>query len=1074
MRFLPSTLLLAAAALAADKGRPSLKNAVYKNPKASVEDRVADLLSRMTIEEKASQLLQGDIRNWMNETTNALNQTGLEWSTRYRGSAFYVGVPVPNEWLTKHIKAAQDYIQKETYLGIPAFVQTEGLHGFLAHNATIFSSPIGLGCSWNPSLVEEMAAAIAKEARALGVNQLFAPVADLARELRHGRVEEMYSEDGLLAGEFARAYVKGAQSAGVSAMVKHFAAFGVTEQGLNTGPVHGGERELRTIYLPPYQRAIIDGGVYSIMTAYHSYDGIPAVSDSHLLTDILRDEWGYGYFTMTDAGASDRLCADFKMCASDPIDKEAIVKYILPAGGDVEMGGGSYSFEKIPELVSSGKIKEELVDTAVARVLRAKFELGLFENPFPGLPSGEANKVIHAPEHVVLAKKLDEESIVLLENHNNVLPLSKDASVAVIGPMAHGFMNYGDYVVVNSSTRGITPLDGIKAASRGKVTYAKGCERWSNSQDGFPEAVAAAEAADVAVVVVGTWSRDQNELWQGLNATTGEHVDVDSLDLVGAQEALVRAIVETGKPTVVVFSSGKPVTAPWISEHAAALVQQFYPSEQGGAALASILFGDVNPSGRLSVSFPRSVGDLPVYYDYLNSGRGASPDAGVAYENGTLVFGHQYVLGDPRPLYEFGYGLSYSKFEYGDVTVDKTIVAAQDTVTVTVTVKNVSSREGQEVVQVYVKDLIASVVVPNIRLRGFQKLKLRAGESKRVSIKVKVQDLGVWDARMRYVVEPGDFLFLVGKTPLRYTDWIRQIITFYDIILDPTAYPISPNPWKTRYALNFAKVPYLTTWVPLAAVAETRNALQLPANRKHADGSDFPTLPIIRDPLAATASGSEVVVGDSFDIALHLQNTYLSNNPPSSSSNDPSSAAAGQQQQQGQLFPADGSGTVALHRAFNAFVDQIFSQYGAPLAGFYMPLDPRTAESDKAAFVRRIPGVTRWEDLEIPKGSEVRSKMLAEFESALDTKLGPCFPSPAPADGAKGGPQGTGPFMDGRQLPIYADFIVGGWLQFMRGCLPEWEDMRNKWSGGKWGRLLDALEPWADVDGREGVLPARR
>jgi beta-glucosidase len=631
-------------------------------------------------------------------------------------------------------------------------------------NATIFNSPIAHACSWNPALVEEMAVAIAKEARAIGVNQLFAPVADLARELRHGRVEEMYGEDGFLAGEFAYAYVKGAQSAGVSAMVKHFAAFGVTEQGLNTGPAHGGERELRTTFLPSYKRAIIDGGVFSIMTAYHSYDGIPAVADAHLLTDILRDEWRYKYFTMTDAGASDRLCKDFRMCASNPIDKSAIVQYILPAGGDVEMGGGSYSFEQIPALVSSGKIKEKAVDTAVSRVLKAKFELGLFETPFPGLASEEANKVIHAADHVALARKLDEESIVLLENHNNVLPLRKDASVAVIGPMAHGFMNYGDYVIVNSSTRGVTPLDGIKSVSQGKVTYAQGCERWSTSQAGFAEAIAAAEDADVVVVVVGTWSRDQNELWQGLNATTGEHVDVNSLDLVGAQEPLVRAIVGTGKPTVVVFSSGKPVTAPWISENAAALVQQFYPSEQGGAALASVLFGDVNPSGRLAVSFPRSVGDLPVYYDHWNSGRDPAPDAGMVYENGTLVFGHQYVLGDPRPLYEFGYGLSYSTFVYSDVTVDKQSVSAKDTVTVSVTVRNASDRGGQEVVQLYVKDLIASVVVPNLQLKGFVKVSLKAGESKQVSIKVRMQDLGVWNARIKYVVEPGDFLFIVGAS----------------------------------------------------------------------------------------------------------------------------------------------------------------------------------------------------------------------------------------------------------------------------------------------------------------------
>ncbi|KAK1462728.1 hypothetical protein CMEL01_13839 [Colletotrichum melonis] len=275
----------------------------------------------------------------------------------------------------------------------------------------------------------------------------------------------------------------------------------------------------------------------------------------------------------------------------------------------------------------------------------------------------------------------------------------------------------------------------------------------------------------------------------------------------------------------------------------------------------------------------------------------------------------------------------------------------------------------------------------------------------------------------------------------------KPTITFYDIILDPKAYPMAPNPWKTRFALNFAQVPYRTTWVPLNAVAETRNSLQLPANRRHDDGTDFPTLPIIRDPLASSSSSGEkkeILVGDSFDIALHLQRTYLTD-------------------KKHQLFQdgENGSSTVSLHRIFNAFVDQVFSQYGAPLGGFYMPLDPRTAEADRQSFLDRFPG-KKWEDLEIPPGSEVRKKMLADFETNLEAKLGPCFPV-----------GGAGPFMDGRESPVYADFIVGGWLQFMRGCLPEWEPLRNEWSGGKWGRLFDALQEWTGVDGREGVVPAR-
>jgi len=614
-----------------------------------------------------------------------------------------------------------------------------------------------------------MARAIARESRALGVNQLFAPLADLARELRWGRVEETYGEDGFLAGEFAHAYVKGLQSEGVSSMVKHFAGFGNPEQGLNTGPVHGGERELRTTLLPSYKRAIIDGGAFSIMTAYHSYDGYPAVANAHLLNDILRDEWNYQYFTMTDAGASDRLCKDFRMCRSNPIDKEAIVKYILPSGGDVEMGGGSYSFSEIPALVERGVISPSVVDMAVSRVLRAKFALGLFDQPLLLTLNRSA---IHTASHVSLAQRLDEESIVLLANHNSSLPLSKTAKIALIGPFAHGLMNYGDYVVYNSSRRGITPFDGLRRAATTHgaiITYSRGCSPWSNSQSEFAEAVATAKQADVAVVVVGTWSRDQNELWAGLNATTGEHVDVDSLDLVGAQEALVRAIVATGKPTVVVLSSGKPVTAPWIYGHASAVVQQFYPSEMGGAALASVLFGDVNPSGRLAVSFPRTVGSLPVYYDHWNSGRKEKPDVGrISEDDGTFFFGHEYVLGDPRPMFEFGYGLSYSTFVYGQVEVDKPKATVNDTVAVSVVVKNTSNRDGQEVVQLYVRDLIASVVVPNIQLKGFEKVSLRAGESKKVQIKVKMQDLGVWDVRMRYVVEPGEFLFLVGSSSANF------------------------------------------------------------------------------------------------------------------------------------------------------------------------------------------------------------------------------------------------------------------------------------------------------------------
>ncbi|KAI1374497.1 glycoside hydrolase family 3 protein [Hypoxylon crocopeplum] len=736
---------------------------LYKDPLASVEDRVADLLSRMTIEDKTAQLVQGDLRNWLDTSDGTLNQTGLQWSMQSRAGSFYVGIAIPWEMLSDSIRAGQEYLMQNTTLGIPAWVQSEGIHGFLIPNATIFNSPIAHACSFNPSLVEKMAKAIAQESRALGVNQIFGPLADLARELRFGRVEETFGEDSFLTGELAYSYVKGLQSGNVSAMVKHFAAFATPEQGINCAPVHGGERELRTTYLPSFKRAIIDAGAFSIMSAYHSYDGVPAVADKHTLTDILRGEWGYKYFVMSDAGATDRLCNDFKMCISNPIDSEAVVNFALPAGNDVEMGGGSYNFEKIPEMIESGKLSIDIVDEAVSRQLRAKFEVGLFENPFTGVAEAEQSKYINTPEVVELARQLDAESIVLLENHEDTLPLNKDASIAVIGPMAHGFMNYGDYVPYKSQYRGVTPLDGIRAVSTGKVTYAKGCERWSNDQSGFAEAVAAAEGADVAVVVVGTWSRDQDELWGGLNATTGEHVDISSLNLVGAMAHLVKAIIDTGKPTVVVFSSGKPITEPWISDAASALVQQFYPSEQGGNALADVLFGEVNPSGKLSVSFPYDIGTTPIYYDYLNSAR-AYPDPGAVYANGSMTFGHNYVLQSPLPLYEFGYGMSYSSFTYSKVTLSQSTASPTDTITVSVDITNDSTRDGAEVVQLYVQDMVSSVVVPNKQLKGFSKTLVRAGTTETVSVDLAVADLGLWDIGMKYVVEPGEFTVHVGSS----------------------------------------------------------------------------------------------------------------------------------------------------------------------------------------------------------------------------------------------------------------------------------------------------------------------
>ncbi|KAK2061310.1 glycosyl hydrolase family 3 N terminal domain-containing protein [Colletotrichum caudatum] len=756
-----SSLLVAAVAAQNGTYTNGTGTPVYKNPNATIDGRVSDLLKRMTIEEKTAQLIQGDITNYLNLTDGTFNQSGLTWLAEKRSSSIWTGLYTNLTTLAYGARVAQDYLVHNTTLGIPAFIQSEGIHGFLALNATIFNSPIAHGCSWNPRLVEKMARVIAIESKALGINQLFAPNVDLARELRFGRVEECYGEDPFLVGEYGYAYTKGLQGEGVCAMIKHFAAFATPEQGVNTAPVHGGPRELRTTYLPPFKRAIIDADAWSVMSSYNSYDGVPTVTDHHLLTEILREEWGYEYYVISDAGGTARVGSAFFIC--EETDDSCITLSTLPAGNDAEMGGGRYSFQYLPELVANGTLPENVVDTAVSRVLRAKFKSGLFEHPYTGVPDDNFFDYVNTEEHRKVARDLDAESIVLLENHNETLPLKKDAHVAVIGPMAHGYVNYGDYVIHTAMERGVTPLDGIRTASEGIVTYAKGGERWSNDQSGFPEAIAAAEAADVAIVIVGTWSRDQNELWAGLNATTGEHIDVHDFKLVGAMGRLVKAIIDTGKPTVVVFSSGKPVTEPWISDEAGALVQMFYQGEEGGHALADILYGNVNPSGKLSVAFPYGVGMTPVYYDYLNSAR-ASVNPGKEYPNGTLVFGSNYVLSTPLPLYEFGYGLSYSTFDYADVSVSSSTVSPTDTVTLSVKVTNNSTRDGAEVVQAYIKDMLSSVAVPNKKLRGFLKVFVKAGETADVSIDLPVSDWGLWDRKLQYVVEPGDFTVLVGSS----------------------------------------------------------------------------------------------------------------------------------------------------------------------------------------------------------------------------------------------------------------------------------------------------------------------
>ncbi|KAG9219631.1 hypothetical protein CCMSSC00406_0006047 [Pleurotus cornucopiae] len=768
---------------------------VYKNPRASIEARVNDLLPRMTLEEKVAQLIQGDLNGWMNmndplDNTLVFNQTGLEEMMRQKGGSIWGGYLVPYEKFVFAVNVGQRYLMENTTLGIPALIQSEGLHGF-TNNGTIFPSPIGLAATFDTDLMKKVASVISTEAEGLGINHIFAPVLDQARELRWGRVEEGYGEDHYLTGEMALAYVQGLQSgkrrnasttavARMAATCKHFAAFGSPQGGLNLAPVAGGERELRTVHLRAFERACMES--MTIMTAYSSYDGIPAIANDHLLIDILRKEWGYKYWVVSDAGSVDLLITLHGTCST----RECAAKTTLEKGLSGEMGGGTYTYLTLPGTQSSialttklnsvqrmcpmyidqiraGQVDIKALDATVKYMLRTKFSLGLFENPYP---YEDYLSLLRTPESQETLLASDRESIVLLENRQNTLPLSKNiGSVALIGPHADR-VSFGDYVFFNATLNGVSPLAGFRqvlADTQVQINYAEGSKLWANDQSGFDDAVNAAQSSDVAIVIVGTWSLDQTLLWTpGTNATTGEHVDVHDLALVGAQLDLVKAVEATGQPTVVVFVSGKPVAEPWIQAHADAVIQQFYPGEKGGLALAEIIFGDVNPSGKLPVSFPRDVGTTPVFYNYLKGSRPLDP--GSVLDDGTLHFGHQYVLDSPVPLWSFGHGLSYTTFSYSNVALSPSTVSKNGKFTVSVTVSNTGAVAGKEVVQIYVTDLIASVVMPNQELVGFQKVDIPAGESKTVSIDIQASQLAVWSLRNTWVVEPGQFLVKVGTS----------------------------------------------------------------------------------------------------------------------------------------------------------------------------------------------------------------------------------------------------------------------------------------------------------------------
>lgn len=731
----------------------------YKDPNASIDERVEDLLGRMTLEEKIAQM----------------NMNGMgEYRQLPHGAGVVESPFISVQEIARMSSETKRYARENTRLGIPPIQIGECLHGQLAMGATIFPQAIAQGSTWNPALVERMASVIALEASASGVDQALSPLFDLAREPRYGRTEECYGEDPYLVARMGVAFVEGMQGKAEYTRVhgiapgklmctaKHFAGYSVPAGGINLAPSSLGEREMRTLHLYPFEKVVKEANVCAVMPSYNEVDGMPAHSNRWLLTDVLRGEWGFDGYVFTDYGGLSQL-HNFHHVAADA--SEAAVMGIN-AGVDLEAARPD-AYARLSDLVKAGKVKEEQINAAVRRILRAKFMAGLFDKPYPD--PERLSEVVHRPEHVALALEVAQESAVLLKNDSALLPLdaSKLKSLAVIGPNADQ-VQYGDYTYTRDNRSGVTILQGLRdrLGSRVQINYAKGCNITGSDRSGIAAAVEAASKSDVAVVVLGETSVILSGLGWGVGLgeneprdpfVSGEGYDLTSLDPPGVQRELLQAVCATGKPVVLVMVHGRPWSIDWEKDHVPAILEAWYPGEQGGNAIAGILLGDVNPSGRLNCSVPRSVGHLPVTYDYKPSARGINREPGTPEKPG-----RDYVFSSPAPLFAFGHGLSYTTFEYSDLKIDNN--ASAKTVRVSVNVRNTGSRDGKEVVQLYVNDRVSSVTTPQKMLKGFDKIELKAGEQKTVTFDLPYDELALWNASMQRVVEPGEFAVMIGRS----------------------------------------------------------------------------------------------------------------------------------------------------------------------------------------------------------------------------------------------------------------------------------------------------------------------
>ncbi len=741
---------------------------LYLDPKQPVESRVEDLLSRMTLKEKVGQLnlpavyvdqLGKDIPTKMDACRRFA--AGTYTHEIGPGCGFFALANTilhkGTEQQVEYFNALQKIALTQTRLKIPLLEDEEGTHGGMFPGATVFPEGLAIGSTFDLPLVESIYAAAAQEARAVGIHVLSTLVLELDRDPRMGRNEEAYTEDPYLYSRIATSIVRGAQGSNIDApdkviaLMTDFPTQSEPVSGLERGAIELSERSLRENFLPPWSAAF-KAGALGVMAGYPEIDDVPEHSSRKWNTKILRQEMGFKGIVMSEGGGFGTLI--YEDIVPDQKQAGALA---LRAGVDLDITYEPAYMGPLIENVEEGKVPVALVNQAVRRVLEQKFRLGLFEHPYADL--ARAKQVMHSKEHQQLALQAAREGIVLLKNENSVLPLKKNIrSIAVIGPNADSASNlFGDYAPSVVLQHVETILDGIKVtvSPSTRIVYAKGCGINTRDKSGFPEAVRAAQHASVAIVVVGEQAR-RKRARNGEPPTDGEGYDVASLDLTGVQEDLVRAVAATGTPTVLVLINGRPLSVRWEAAHLPAIVEAWEPGERGGEALANVLFGDTNPSGRLAITIPRSVGQLPVYYDYMPSKAYWIHRAWTRHEG--------YVDMPGTPLYPFGYGLSYTHYQYTNLRIDPPQIYAGGNAKVSVDVENTGKRAGVQTVQLYVHERYAPVSTPVKQLHGFERIALESGEKKTVTMTLTPNDLMLLDRNVHWVVVPGTFDIMVGKS----------------------------------------------------------------------------------------------------------------------------------------------------------------------------------------------------------------------------------------------------------------------------------------------------------------------